>query len=213
MIDIGNNYIFISSTKGVNIVKKQWVYVLSFMLITLLLIACNDDQTGQENQDKGEEAVESNATAEEEVLVSLENNEGQVVGTATLTEGEEGVHISLEGEDLPAGEHGFHIHEVGKCELPDFESAGSHYNPTNAKHGFNHPEGPHAGDLENITVNEDGTVQAEVDAPMVTLQADTENTLYTEQGTSLMIHSGPDDYRSQPSGDAGDRIACGVIGE
>ncbi|MBU5593804.1 superoxide dismutase family protein [Amphibacillus sp. MSJ-3] len=142
------------------------------------------------------------------------NSEGMQVATATLTEKDtDGVHIVLEGENLPPGEHGFHIHEVGECIPPDFESAGGHYNPTNSKHGFEHPEGPHAGDLENIVVNEDGTVYAELDAPMVSLKRDHENTLFTKAGTSLVIHANPDDYISQPSGNSGKRIACGVIGE
>ncbi|MBM7541078.1 superoxide dismutase family protein [Amphibacillus cookii] len=169
-----------------------------------------DDQADVESQ----ETVETNASGVEEVLVTLMNADGKTVATATLTEkAEGGVGIILEGEDLPPGELAFHIHESGQCVPPDFETAGGHYNPTGSKHGFKHPEGPHAGDLKNITVNEDGTVYAEVEAPMVTLKRDGENTLFTKEGTSLIIHAGPDDYISQPSGDAGDRIACGVIGE
>src|SRR5699024_7499207 len=99
----------------------------------------------------------------------------------------------------------------GACETPDFESAGDHYNPTDANHGFDDPDGPHAGDLENIEVSEDGTVSAERTADMVTLEEGQDNTLFTEDGTALVIHSEADDYESQPSGDAGDRIACGVI--
>lgn len=120
------------------------------------------------------------------------------------------VNFSLSG--MAPGEHGFHIHETGSCEQPDFESAGGHYNPTDANHGMDDPEGPHAGDMKNIEVSEDGTVNTEVTADMVTLEEGQDNTLFTEDGTALVIHSGADDYETQPSGDAGDRIACGVIG-
>lgn len=182
------------------------------------------DETSQENesqeeQDNGsstgdlDEEQTDNATEEEEVLVSLNDADGQVVATATLVKGESGVDITLEGTDLPAGTHGFHIHETGTCEAPDFKSAGGHFNPTDANHGFDDPEGPHAGDLPNIEAAEDGTVNEEVTAEMVTLEKDEANSLYKEGGTALMIHSKADDNKSQPSGDAGDRIACGVIGE
>jgi superoxide dismutase, Cu-Zn family len=204
---------------------NRWMTLLFVLLIAVLLTACgtgNEEETDTQNQEntssesnsnQEEQAVKTNATAEEEVLVSLENPEGMVVGTATLTEGSSGVSIHLEGKGLPPGTHGFHIHEAGVCEPPTFESAGSHYNPTGAKHGFDHPEGPHAGDLENIVVSDDGTVNVEVTADMVTLEQGAENTLYTKEGTALIIHSDADDYISQPSGNAGDRIACGVIGE
>lgn len=211
---------------------RRWFVVFMIVMIATVLAACgggedneneqnthdghetsNEGMNNEESSNSGDEAVETNATAEKEVLVSLKNPDGDIVGTATLTERNNGVNIHLEGENLPPGTHGFHIHEVGKCEAPTFESAGEHYNPTNAKHGFDHPEGPHAGDMKNIEVAEDGTVSVDVIADMVTLDPNGENTLYTEEGTSLMIHSDPDDYISQPSGNAGDRIACGVIGE
>ena len=195
------------------------------LFVAIFLTACgtgNEEEMDTQNQENTssesdlnneEQAQETNATLGEEVLVSLENTEGVVIGTATLTEKDSGVSIHLEAENLPPGTHGFHIHEAGVCETPTFESAGSHYNPTGAKHGFDNPEGPHAGDLENIVVSEDGTVNVEVIADMVTLKQGAENTLYTEEGTALIIHSDADDYISQPSGNAGDRIACGVIGE
>ncbi|MGJ9458299.1 superoxide dismutase family protein [Oceanobacillus sp. CF4.6] len=199
--------------------------LISVLLVAIFLTACgtnNEEETDTQNQEntssesnpnQEEQTVETNATAEEEVLVSLKNAEDMLVGTATLTERDSGVSIHLEGENLPPGTHGFHIHETGVCEPPEFASAGDHYNPTGAKHGFDHPEGPHAGDLENIIVSDDGTVNVEVIADMVTLEQGAENTLLTDEGTALIIHSGADDYISQPSGDAGDRIACGVIGE
>lgn len=200
------------------IVKKRMYLSLLLVIMISTLFACqspegNNSQLGKNQEDLEQAAVETNARTEK-VLVSLMNSEGMQVATATLTEkAEGGVRITLEGENLPPGEHGFHIHDAGQCIPPDFESAGAHYNPTNSKHGFDDPDGPHAGDLENITVDQDGTVYAEVDAPMVSLRHDHENTLFTKEGTSLVIHADPDDYISQPAGNAGARIACGVIGE
>ncbi|WP_371817632.1 superoxide dismutase family protein [Amphibacillus sp. MSJ-3] len=199
--------------------RKKTVIFCTILFFTFILSACQSSEWNSQqereqiNNNQEDEAIETNAS-KEKVLVTLMNSEGMQVATATLTEKDtDGVHIVLEGENLPPGEHGFHIHEVGECIPPDFESAGGHYNPTNSKHGFEHPEGPHAGDLENIVVNEDGTVYAELDAPMVSLKRDHENTLFTKAGTSLVIHANPDDYISQPSGNSGKRIACGVIGE
>lgn len=209
---------------------KRWILFLFIATIAAVLSACGgneeeqQDETSQDNQSQEEqdnggnsgdsdEEQTDNATEEEEVLVSLNDADGQVVATATLVKGEAGVDITLEGTDLPAGTHGFHIHETGTCEPPDFKSAGGHFNPTDANHGFDDPEGPHAGDLPNIEVAEDGTINEEVTAEMVSLEKDQDNSLYKEGGTALMIHSKADDNKSQPSGDAGDRIACGVIGE
>ncbi|MEC5424112.1 superoxide dismutase family protein [Virgibacillus sp. C22-A2] len=201
---------------------KQWVYYLLIISLITVLAACGTDE--QENQDGLEEQEpdtaedmeeddNANATEEEEVLVSLIDTEGNMVATATLVEEDSGVTINLEGENLPPGTHGFHIHEEGACEEPDFESAGGHYNPTDANHGFDDPDGPHAGDLPNIEVSEDGTVTEEVKADMVTLVKDEDNSLYKDGGTALVIHSEADDYSSQPAGEAGERIACGVISE
>lgn len=212
-------------------VMKRWIMIVFVLALAVILSACggndeeqdnqqqdNQDQEEQTNEDNtentDEEAEQTSAMEEEEKLVSLSDNDGDVVATATLTEGESGVAVELEGTDLPAGTHGFHIHENPSCEQAGgFESAGGHFNPTDANHGFDDPEGPHAGDLPNIEVSEDGTVEEEVTADMVTLEKGQENSLYAGGGTALMIHSGADDYISQPSGDAGDRIACGVIEE
>lgn len=164
---------------------------------------------------KEEDAEEATVMGEESkgkvIEVDLKSNKGERVGVAELTEQNNGVNIEIEVWNLPEGSHGFHIHEKGMCEEPSFESAGAHFNPTNAKHGFDHPEGPHAGDLPNLEVDEDGRAKESFLATMVTLKKGEENSLLHEGGTSLIIHADPDDYISQPAGDAGERIACGVI--
>ncbi|MCG1009666.1 superoxide dismutase family protein [Salinicoccus sp. ID82-1] len=198
---------------------KLWKMLLLVMAVSVVLAACGDESESDPEVEEG--AIDETVDEEDpggvldvpEEEVTLINTEGEETATATLSEGDSGVNVAIEGENLPPGELGFHFHETGSCELPDFESAGGHYNPTDANHGFEDPEGPHAGDMENIEVAEDGTVDTETTADMVTMQENEENTLYTEEGTALIIHSEADDYVSQPSGDAGERIACGVVGE
>ncbi|MBM7600779.1 Cu-Zn family superoxide dismutase [Virgibacillus halotolerans] len=198
---------------------KRWIALLFVITLAVMISACSgkDDEQNTEgqNQNQGEDATESedSATDEEEVLVSLNDADEEVVATATLTEDDKGVNVKLEGEGLPEGTHAFHIHEKGVCDPPDFESAGGHYNPEDKNHGKDDPEGPHAGDFDNIEVGEDGKVNEAFTTDQVTLKKGEENTLYTDEGTSLVIHADEDDYKSQPAGDAGDRIACGVIGE
>ena len=140
----------------------------------------------------------------------LADSRGKKVGTAELTQTPDGVRIALTVSELAAGQHAFHIHNVGKCEGPDFKSAGAHFNPYNKKHGLKNPEGPHAGDMENIEVGSDGTGTAEIVNKQVTL-ADGPNSLFHEGGTAIVIHASPDDNMSDPAGNAGARIACGVI--
>ncbi|HLR15527.1 MAG TPA: superoxide dismutase family protein [Bacillota bacterium] len=141
----------------------------------------------------------------------LINPKGDRVGLATFTETSEGVQVEVDGWSLPPGVHGLHIHEHGSCEAPSFESAGGHYNPTEATHGFDHPQGPHAGDLPNIEVAEDGQLHVQVVGEMISIQEGAKNNILLDGGTSIMIHSQEDDYTSQPAGDAGERIACGII--
>jgi superoxide dismutase, Cu-Zn family len=145
-----------------------------------------------------------------EATAELRDREGQPIGRATLSETPNGVLIRLNLERAPAGERAFHIHQVGRCDPPGFESAGGHLNPTGAPHGFLQEKGPHAGDLPNVHVPKDGRLNVEMLARGVTLHAG-KNSLFDEDGSSLVLHAKPDDYRTDPAGAAGDRIACGVI--
>ncbi len=140
----------------------------------------------------------------------LVNDQGQKVGEATLTETPQGVKISLKVENLPPGAHAFHIHEKSACAVPGFQSAGGHFNPFGKKHGSKNPEGPHAGDLPDITVGQDGKGALETTATLVTLKPG-KNSLFQEGGTSLVLHANPDDNMTDPAGNAGARIACGPI--
>ncbi len=140
----------------------------------------------------------------------LKDAKGQPVGEATLTQTPQGVRIAFNLKDLPPGEHGLHIHEAGKCEAPDFKTAGAHFNPSGKHHGSMNPQGEHAGDLGNLTVNRSGTARTVVVAKAVTLEPG-DNSLLKEGGTSLVIHADKDDLKTDPAGNAGARIACGVI--
>ncbi|MGH7961544.1 MAG: superoxide dismutase family protein [Candidatus Binatia bacterium] len=147
----------------------------------------------------------------EAIKMDLSNAQGEKVGSATLTQEPGGVKIAVQVSNLPPGPHGFHIHAAGKCEPPDFASAGGHFNPQGKKHGVQNPEGPHAGDLPDLVVGQDGTAQMEVVASQVTLESTAANSLLHPEGTALVIHANADDQKTDPAGNAGARIACGVV--
>lgn len=152
----------------------------------------------------GHDAMKANAT-----LMGAEDAEH---GTVTLQQTAAGVLLTAELKDVPAGVHAFHIHAVGTCEAGEgFKTAGGHFNPAGAKHGLLAEGGPHAGDMPNIHVPENGMLTIEVLNTMVSLEDDAEATLFDDDGSAIMIHAGADDYETDPAGDAGPRIACGVI--
>ncbi|BDG09794.1 superoxide dismutase family protein [Anaeromyxobacter paludicola] len=150
------------------------------------------------------------ALAEPPAHARLVDAKGQELGTAKLVEEDGGVKMELMVANLPPGKHGIHVHAVGKCDPPDFKSAGPHFNPGNKHHGLHNPQGPHAGDLANLEVKPDGRARELVTLKGVTLGGG-ERSLFQPGGTALVIHADPDDEKTDPAGNSGARIACGVI--
>lgn len=150
------------------------------------------------------------AQAPEAAKAELKDASGKTVGQATLTESPHGVlvHVTLTG--APEGAHAFHIHATGKCEAPAFTTAGGHFNPAMKQHGVGNPLGMHAGDLPNVQVPAGGALMFDFFAPGVTLKSGSTSVMDAD-GSALMLHQGIDDYKSDPAGNAGNRIACGVV--
>ena len=163
-----------------------------FILLTIVLVGCQSNQ---------ETIVETD----------IYNADSDIIGKATFSEDPQGVKVQVALEGLEPGFHGIHIHEFPKCDGPDFESAGNHWTIDDSKHGLMHPEGPHIGDMPNIEIGGDGTVaDYEYVLPEATLK-DGNGSMFSDEGKSLIIHSGQDDGVSQPAGDSGERVACAVI--
>jgi len=141
---------------------------------------------------------------------TLKDAQGRTLGEVTLREGSSGVLIKADLQNVPPGTHAFHLHTVGKCDAPDFTTAGGHFNPTMMKHGLMATGGPHAGDMPNVTVGADGKLSVEVLDTNVTLGSGAKSLLDAD-GSALVLHAMADDYATDPTGSAGGRIACGVI--
>lgn len=172
----------------------------------LVCAACVD--SGQ----REEPVVTLGAEERIEKGTALTDARGAVRATARLERQGDGVAVSIEGQGLSPGAYGAHIHAVGRCDGPDFTSAGPHWNPDGRQHGRENPAGAHRGDLPNLIVGGDGRGSLTFTIPGATLDAG-EGGLFDADGSAILLHAAPDDYRTDPSGNSGARIACGVIGE
>jgi superoxide dismutase, Cu-Zn family len=157
-------------------------------------------------------AVSASAARNKGVEVDFKTSDGQDAGTATLTPDGKGVKVKLNLRNLPEGEHALHVHQNAKCDGPDFKTAGPHFNPDKKEHGTKNPKGPHAGDMPiNLQVMADGTDHVSFVSDSISLKKDAPNSVFANGGTAFVIHAKADDMMTDPTGNAGDRIACGVI--
>lgn len=151
--------------------------------------------------------------------VPLVNTAGQIIGEVKGGDSDKGAVLEINARGLPPGVHGIHIHDIGICAPPDFKSAGAHWNPTHKQHGGQNANGAHMGDLQNVTVAADGTLKARVVVAGTYLRNAGRDTqpgaeeILDASGAAVVIHAQPDDYKTDPSGNSGDRIACAVLGE
>ena len=173
---------------------KLDIVALAAILLIVLFLWIHSASAGTQNQ----------------AHADIKNAEGTSVGTASLRETKDGVLMTVNVKGLPQGLHAVHFHSVGKCEGPAFTSAGPHFNPMNKKHGLKNPAGPHAGDLPDMYVEKNGAGRYEVLADSITLGSG-ETSIFDTDGTTIIIHATADDNVTDPAGNSGDRIACGVI--
>lgn len=206
---------------------KTTIFAVVLLVVALALAGCKRDDQAAVRRGEGQTGVgqhdspgpvpqqgegQTPASGIAQKVVQLKDAQGQGVGTATIISGTRGVVVRFELQKLPPGEHAVHFHQNAKCDPPDFKSAGEHFNPEGKKHGLDVEGGAHAGDMENIRVRDDGSFNGSVSNDRMELApGDIANSVFAKGGTALVIHERADDQKSQPSGNAGARIACGVV--
>lgn len=177
---------------------QRWVF---FSICVLVIGGCT------------KEGIQIPVSAERSlsITVPLIDGSNTKMGEVELFEGEGGLTLYVTAKGLTPGLHAIHFHETAKCTPPDFTSAGAHFNPTGREHGFDNPKGPHAGDLPNIEANKEGNIAAKITTAAVTLQKGMAHSLRDEDGSAIIIHAKLDDYKTNPAGNSGERIACAAI--
>lgn len=189
---------------------------LTIAASSIALSACTKTDAPVDNAAEANELAFDNAAGGNSAMAGVpttanfNGGDGALLGTVTISEDPAGLVMNISGVGMPAGTHGIHLHEKGLCDGPKFESAGAHWNPAGKKHGRDNPAGAHAGDLANLNVAADGT--ATVSVPVAGAKMSSGNMMLADaDGTALVIHAKADDYKTDPSGDSGERIACAVL--
>lgn len=173
------------------------------------LAACQQQPATDDSAANDSANAAMTETAAQPMTAQLLDGAGKAIGDIQVSEDANGVTLRVSAAGLPQGVHGVHLHEIGKCDTPDFKSAGAHWNPASKKHGRDNPMGAHLGDLANFDIGT-GPASTSYLVGAVTVSG-TQNALADADGTSLVIHAKADDYKTDPSGDSGDRIACAVL--
>ncbi len=175
-------------------------YLLSSLL---MLSACNSQENAPASEAEQSDSFDM-------LRADIKNSDGESIGEALLSNSNDSLFLDLTVSSIAPGSHGFHIHTIGACEAPDFKSAGGHWNPTDAEHGIENPNGFHAGDLPNLDADNNGNASL-VQLALGDIASGAADTLTDEDGGAIVIHADADDLSSDPAGNAGPRVACGVF--